>query len=165
MISSKGPRASGARALALVGGGGALGTVARVALAGRFPVADDAFPWTTFMVNVLGAFALALLLTVLTERLRADRDIRLFLGTGALGAFTTYSTLSTELAGRLGNGHVVLALGYVAATLVCGLAAAFAGVMVARRGPRAGAIGEGPACEQGPDATGEGPAAEQGPDA
>lgn len=123
------------RNLALVAAGGAVGAVARVALAVTFPVAEDALPWTTFAENVVGAFALALVLTLLAERLTTDRNVRLFVCTGALGAFTTYSTLATELSHRLLGGHLTLAVTYATASVILGLFAALAGARAARSWP------------------------------
>jgi CrcB protein len=130
-----------ARSIGLVAIGGALGATARVALAHRFPVVDGAFPWTTLVENVGGAFALALVLTLLTERLATDRGVRLLLCTGALGAFTTYSTFATELAVRGADGHLAVAVAYAAASLVVGLAAALVGVRAAQTWPWNGAHG------------------------
>jgi fluoride exporter len=123
------------RAVALVAAGGALGALARVALATRFPTQVDGFPWTTFVENVIGAFLLALVLTLLARDLRAHRRLRLLLCTGVLGAFTTYSTVAEELVVRVSDANLVVAAGYAAATLVSGLAAALLGLWVARRSP------------------------------
>jgi fluoride exporter len=123
------------RNLALVAAGGAVGAVARVALAAAFPVVADAYPWTTFAENVIGAFALALVLTLLAERFTTDRNVRLVVCTGALGAFTTYSTLATELSHRLLDGHLALAAAYATASITLGLLAAFAGARAARSWP------------------------------
>ena len=120
--------------VALVAAGGAVGAVARVALAVWFPVADQPVPWTTLIENLTGAFALALVLTLLTERLTTARWVHPLLCTGALGAFTTYSTLADELTGLLA-GHPLLAAGYAAASLLGGLLAALAGVQAARAWP------------------------------
>jgi fluoride exporter len=116
----------------LVVAGGSAGTITRVWLAERFPTAAGAFPWTTFGENVVGSFLLGLLLTVLAERLGAAARVRLLVCTGALGAFTTYSTLAVELTGRLGAGRVALAAAYAAATLVVGVLAALLGMRLAR---------------------------------
>jgi fluoride exporter len=123
------------RNLALVAAGGAAGAVARVGLAVTFPVADRGFPWTTFAENVAGAFALALVLTLLAERFTTDRSVRLLVCTGALGAFTTYSTLAAELSRRMLDGHLTLAVTYAAASVTLGLFAAFVGARAARSWP------------------------------
>lgn len=128
--TEEGPRGSDLGAVFL---GGAIGATARVAVADRFPVAADAFPWTTFAANVAGAFLLALVLTVLVRKAVRDRRIQLVLGTGALGAFTTYSTFAVELTHLLRGGGVVTAVAYAAASLLLGLFAAFGGLLLGRR--------------------------------
>ncbi len=130
-----------ARNLGYVALGGAIGAVARVALAGWFPPAPDGFPWVTFLENVVGAFLLALVLTRLTERLASDPRIRLVLCTGALGAFTTYGTFAVELRGLAADGHALAAGSYLLATLVAGVFAGLLGLRVARGRPLPG-VGE-----------------------
>ncbi|WP_425307633.1 CrcB family protein [Ammonicoccus fulvus] len=119
------------RLLALVFAGGAVGTLARALLESAFPVGPGAFPWTTFGINIGGAFSLGLLLTVLA-RLGPDggwrQAVRLGLGTGLLGGFTTYSLLAVETLQRL----PLVGLGYAIASVVLGVAAAGLGVRAAR---------------------------------
>jgi fluoride exporter len=120
------------RDLGLVALGGAVGALARVGLAEAFPFAPDGMPWTTLVENVLGALLLGLLLTLLAGWSAATDAVRLAVCTGALGAFTTYSTFATELGERLLAGHVGLAVTYAVASVVLGLAAALVGARLAR---------------------------------
>jgi fluoride exporter len=115
--------------------GGAVGALARVALAEAFPVDADSIPWTTLWENVAGALLLGLLLTLLTERMHVRDEVRLAICTGALGAFTTYSTFATELSERLLAGHAALAVVYSSASVLLGLTAALMGVWLGRRWP------------------------------
>lgn len=124
------------RNLGYVALGGAVGALARVALAAWFPPQPGGFPWVTFVENVTGAFLLALVLTLLTERLALDPAVRLLLCTGALGAFTTYSTLAVEVDGLLRVGGAWLAVLYASTSVLLGLLAALLGVGLARRRPR-----------------------------
>jgi fluoride exporter len=121
-----------ARHVLLVAAGGTVGASARVGLSEVFPVLPAGLPWTTLAENVSGAFALAFVLTLLAERVPASPQVQLAVGTGTLGAFTTYSTLAEEVVARLGDGHVLLATGYGTASLLAGLVAAVAGVWAAR---------------------------------
>ncbi len=121
----------------LVAAGGAVGATTRVAFATWFPVADGAYPWTTFLENVLGAFALAFVLSLLTKRLGGAPEVRLLVCTGALGAFTTYSTLAVEVDRLAAGGHLPTAVAYAVASIVAGLAAAVAGLRLSRRMPLA----------------------------
>ncbi|PYF99021.1 camphor resistance protein CrcB [Georgenia satyanarayanai] len=126
-----------ARSVATVAAGGAAGAVARHLLVG----AAGAHGWAaTLAVNVVGAFLLGLLL----ERLaRGGRDtgrrrrVRLLLGTGALGGFTTYSGIAVEVLARLDAGQWAGAGAYGLGTVLAGLVACGAGVVVgARRAAR-----------------------------
>lgn len=118
--------------------GGALGVGLRYAVVVRYPVDPGRFPWPTLAVNLSGAFALGLALTLIVERLPASRHRRALLCTGLLGAYTTFSTVTVELAVLLLGGHVATAAGYAAATLVAGLGAALLGTALARGRPGAG---------------------------
>ena len=127
--------------LAAVAVGGALGAPARYGIALAVTITPGTFPWGTFWINVSGSFALGAVLAVLLLRFPADRYFRPFLATGFLGAYTTYSTFAVETDLLVRNGHVGLALAYVAASLVVGLAAAWGGLTVGR----AAATGRRPA--------------------
>jgi fluoride exporter len=116
------------RNLGYVAVGGAVGAVSRVALATWFPTVPGRLPWVTLVENLTGAFLLALVLTVLTERLALDPAVRLLVCTGMLGAFTTYSTLAVELDRLIAVGALIVAAAYVALTLLGGLTAALAGL-------------------------------------
>jgi fluoride exporter len=93
-------------------------------------------PVATLGVNVVGAFALGVLLDALSRR-GADaglrRDVRLLVGTGFLGGFTTYSSLAVETDALLRGGQSGLALAYAVGTVVLGAGAAAAGIFVASR--------------------------------
>jgi CrcB protein len=119
--------------------GGLFGAAARDAVHQALPAAGGAFPWATFVVNLSGAFALGVLLEALV-RAGGDRgrrrQARLVLGTGFLGAFTTYSTLAVEADLLVRGAHAVVAVLYVAASVVGGLLTVTAGMTVAAGGHR-----------------------------
>lgn len=119
--------------VALVVVGGTLGTLSRFGVSEALP-GDGLFPLATFVVNVAGSFALGVLLAVLLDR-RAD-SLRLLLGTGFLGGFTTYSALAVETDSLLRGDQVALGVAYALGTVIAGLAAAFAGIAVGSRGRR-----------------------------
>lgn len=129
------------RYLGLVALGGAIGTGVRAVLATTFP-AVGGISWTILGINVVGAFCLGLLLETLahagpdTGRRRA---LRLFVGTGVLGGFTTYSTLADDTARLLDVGRWGAGSGYALLSVLLGLVAAAAGVWAAgaRRARRA----------------------------
>jgi len=82
------------RVLGVVALGGVIGSLARYGLAEAIPHGPTGFPWATFVTNVLGCFAIGLLLTRLTPR--SHPLLRPFLGTGILGGFTTFSTFAVD---------------------------------------------------------------------
>lgn len=111
----------------LVGLGGALGAVARYGVDTRLP--GDAFPAGTFVVNVVGSFVLALV-----TFLGASDAVVLFVGTGACGAFTTFSSFSFETVRRWERGRRDVAILHAGGTLAAaggaiGLAWAVAGAV------------------------------------
>lgn len=110
----------GAAVLGSVAAGGVIGSVARYGLIEAVPRQPDAFPWATFAVNVLGCFAIGVLLAVLSPR--SHPLLRPFLGTGILGGFTTFSTYAVETEQLIAHRPVVAVL-YFFGTLVAALAA------------------------------------------
>ena len=117
---------------------GALGTLARYGVAQAtqswLPRAAQGFPWATLTVNVVGSFVLALVVFLAFQG-RVSEEVRLALGTGFCGAFTTFSSFAVETDGLLMRGawtevtlYVVgnLLLGFVAVLLGKALAAQFA---------------------------------------
>ncbi|PYY38280.1 CrcB family protein [Curtobacterium sp. MCBD17_030] len=119
--------------IALVALGGAIGTAVRAVLAQALP-AVDGISWTVLAINVVGAFCLGLLLDALARRgpdVGRRRALRLFVGTGVLGGFTTYSTLADDTARLLDVGRWAAGSGYALLSVVLGLAAVVAGLAVA----------------------------------
>ena len=76
------------------------------------------------------------LLVSLIQRFPPERYLRVFLGTGFLGAYTTFSTFSVETDLLVKDGHGLTAAVYVAASIVVGLGAALCGVSLTRVGAR-----------------------------
>jgi CrcB protein len=119
-----------ARGLLWVALGGALGSVARyLCAAGANQLLGRGFPWGTLAVNLAGSFAIG---AVAASRLGAHVETRLFLMTGVLGGFTTYSAFNEETLVALRAGRPLLALLYVAVTVLACLGAGAAGAVVAR---------------------------------
>jgi len=101
--------------------GGAIGAVARWALTEAFPASPGDFPWTTFVINVVGCALLASLPLVPAARNRWW--VGLFLGTGVLGGFTTMSAASVETFLLLDGHHLATAAAYCVGTLAAALTA------------------------------------------
>jgi len=116
--------------------GGAAGATTRALLETWWPATSNGWPWTTFAINLVGSFALGLLLETLVRSgasERRQRGVRLLLGTGALGGFTTYSTFVVEVERRLASGVVPLALTYLLVSVIAGLFMAGLGIVTADR--------------------------------
>lgn len=117
----------------MVGIGGFLGAVARywVSLAvGAFWTRD--FPLATLLINVSGSFVLGLFSTLATERLQLDPRWRLFVATGFIGAYTTFSTFEYETHRLTETGALWWAAVNVLTSVVAGYLAVQLGVMLAR---------------------------------
>ena len=124
--------------VASVAAGGALGSLARYGLSHALP-ARGGWPVGTMAENLVGAFLLGLLLQALLRRGHETarlRWLRLTLGTGVLGGFTTYSAFALELHGLLGGGRWGLAAGYALLSVVGGTLACVGGVALAGLLPR-----------------------------
>jgi len=113
------------RDVVLVAVGGAIGTAGRAGL--TLSLGDDLGPALVPLINVVGAFAIGIVFGFrarMPESSRAQRA-QLFLGTGVLGGFTTYSSLAVESA-------ELTQLWWGVATVIVGTAAAWAGVALGR---------------------------------
>jgi CrcB protein len=117
------------KATLLVAIGGAIGSVARYKLSGWILHQTVAwrFPLGTFVVNVLGCLVIGLLAGLAVKEDFFSGDSRLFLFTGIIGGFTTFSAFGLETFYLLKRDEIAVAGGYVTASLVCGLLALWAG--------------------------------------
>lgn len=115
--------------------GGTAGTLARFGLAEVLP-APGGLPLGILLINVGGAFALGLLLEALARRGPDGgprRALRLLLGTGFLGGFTTYSALAVDAVLLVTDGRAIEGVGYVALSVLLGLVATAAGIAIGYR--------------------------------
>jgi CrcB protein len=118
---------------ALIAVFGAAGAVSRYALDGWISdLTHGQFPWGTFVINVLGAFALGLLVALTTERLLPHPHWRVAIGIGFLGSFTTFSTYAYESVKLAEDGAAGLALLNSVGMVALGMVAAFCGLVVGR---------------------------------
>jgi CrcB protein len=113
----------------LVALGGALGSVARYGvgvLAAR--LFGLGFPWGTLIVNIVGGLAMGMLIVRIGPE---DETLRLLLGVGVLGGFTTFSAFSLESLRLMEQGPAPAAL-YIAASLVLSIGACWLGYSLGR---------------------------------
>ena len=122
----------------LVGLGGALGAIARWKLGGLVLhyTSDWRFPLSTFLVNVAGCLAAGLLAGMVVKLDMFSADARLFLFTGLLGGFTTFSAFGVETIYLLRRGDVAMAGAYALLSVAAGIAGVWLGMLMIR-GPGA----------------------------
>ena len=119
--------------IVLIALGGALGAESRLLLGNAVSKAvGSALPFGTFVVNVIGCFAMGLLMTIIVDRELLPASWRLFLCVGLLGGFTTFSSFAYEGLMLLNEGRLLAVLAYVGGSVGLGLVAAAAGVLCAR---------------------------------
>jgi CrcB protein len=113
--------------------GGALGSMARYATGvyvGRWLGA--AFPWSTLLINVAGSFLIGAFAEAFALQWDTSQSTRAFLVVGVCGGYTTFSTFSLDIVTLLNRGEATLALTYVLASVVIGLAGLYAGLHAVR---------------------------------
>ena len=115
-----------------VGAGGVLGAGARYGVSLALPAPDGAFPWSTFIINLTGSALLGLLLTLLSERFPRGQLARSVLGTGVLGAYTTFSTFEVDALLLWRSHHYLLVALYALGSVLGGLSAVWLGMVGAR---------------------------------
>ncbi len=109
---------------------GALGALTRYYIGIHF--AYDMFPYHTLMINLLGCFLLACLVTYFVEVPWMSRDLFLGMGTGFMGSFTTFSAFSVETINLFLSNEIFLGTAYILGSLVGGFVAAGMGVLIAK---------------------------------
>lgn len=119
--------------LLMIAIGGAFGGGVRYLISIALPHSAGTFPWSTFLVNVIGCFLLGLLIVLVTEVWTVHRYTRPLLGVGFLGGFTTFSTYILDAHTLAADGHAAQAMVYLFGSVIVGLAAAYAGMMAGRR--------------------------------
>ena len=111
-----------------IAAGGAVGTLARFALAGA--INDSGHPWGTVAVNVVGSFALGVAVGMWGHSHESDHQLAVTVG--ILGGFTTFSTFALDTLRLWEDGQTALAMGSVVVSVVAGIAAAIAGLAIGR---------------------------------
>lgn len=114
--------------------GGALGAVGRFlvyVLAAQ--VFGIGFPFGTLIVNIVGSFVMGVLIEGMALAWTLPEPVRLFLAVGILGAFTTFSTFSLDVAVLYERGRLELVAVYILVSVVGSVGALFAGLHLTRR--------------------------------
>lgn len=112
---------------------GALGAGSRYGVSLLIPHSDAAdWPWATFLINISGSLALGAIIA-LAARYQLSAVWREGIGTGFLGAFTTFSAYSVETIRLVQSGSALLAALYASSSILLGIGAAMAGAAAARK--------------------------------
>lgn len=114
--------------------GGAVGSALRfvvVALTGRY-CPNTVFPFGTLAVNVFGCFLIAWIGTLAADKIALNAEVRLFIFTGVLGGFTTFSAFGYETFYLFRTSHLFLAVLNVLMNCLLGLGAVWFGYIIAK---------------------------------
>jgi len=116
-----------------VAAGGAIGACLRhVSGMIALRIMGSGFPWGTLLVNVTGSLVMGLFIAWMTKKTGTSNEIRLFVATGILGGFTTFSAFSLDVANMIERGAMAHALGYITASVIISVIAIFIGLWFGR---------------------------------
>ncbi|MBC7401889.1 MAG: CrcB family protein [Microbacteriaceae bacterium] len=124
---------AGWREVAAVAAGGVIGTGLRLALDTVIPHGDTDFPISTLLVNIVGSFALGAMVATLWRRPNIPNWLKVGLGSGTVGSFTTFSALIVSLLAEAQRGAWMLAVLYLLLSLILGFGAALLGLSLGSR--------------------------------
>ncbi|HQX28061.1 MAG TPA: fluoride efflux transporter CrcB [Alphaproteobacteria bacterium] len=113
--------------------GGALGSVLRYGTyIGAGKMLGMNFPWGTLIVNIVGSFLIGALTGMFASVWQPSEEMKLFLITGFLGGFTTFSAFSLDFANLWNGGTTTMAVIYVVMSVTVSIVALFAGLLAVR---------------------------------
>jgi CrcB protein len=117
----------------LVAVGGAIGAALRhLTNLASLRLLGPSFPWATMAINIAGSLVMGMFIEMLARRFGASNELRLFVATGILGGFTTFSAFSLDFAVLWGRGAALPALAYALVSVIGALLAVFLGMWLAR---------------------------------
>jgi CrcB protein len=121
-------------AVVLVGVGGAAGSSLRYIVSSLIQSqTTSGFPFGTLQVNVIGCFIIGLLIgSTMSAPIKINENLRLLFATGFCGGFTTFSAFSAETVALVDKGEMGLAVTYISISVLMGLAATFAGILISK---------------------------------
>ena len=121
------------RLLLLASVGGALGAGARYIVYQQvMRLWSGPFPWATLIVNVVGSLLIGVLVALLLGRLPDMTGLRVFLITGILGGFTTFSAFSLDVVELIERGEIAHAMLYLISSVVLSIVACWLGLVTMR---------------------------------
>ncbi|MCM3133612.1 fluoride efflux transporter CrcB [Paenibacillus polysaccharolyticus] len=120
------------RELAYIGAGGFLGTLTRYTIQLMLPSANTGFPWAVLLINAIGSLFLGWFLTI-TIPGKITPQLRLAIGTGFTGAFTTFSTFTLDIVRLSEGGEWLKAAAYLLLSVLVGLLLCALGIKLGKR--------------------------------
>ncbi|MGN6306069.1 MAG: fluoride efflux transporter CrcB [Mesorhizobium sp.] len=117
--------------LVIVGGGIGAG-IRHLLNMGAMRLFGSGYPWGTMVINITGSFVMGAFIELLARRAGASNELRLFVATGILGGYTTFSSFSLDFAALWERGALGPALAYVLVSVVGGILALFAAFWLVR---------------------------------
>ncbi|WP_440111919.1 fluoride efflux transporter FluC [Paenibacillus sp. QZ-Y1] len=115
-----------------IGAGGLLGTLTRYTIQLGIPAANVGFPWAVLLINAIGSLFLGWFFTVAVPG-KITSQLRLAIGTGFTGAFTTFSTFTLDIVRLSEGGEWVKAAIYMLVSLLAGLLLCALGISFGQR--------------------------------
>jgi len=116
----------------VIGLGGALGAITRVALGKLLPVSIMGIPFQILFVNILGCFVMGLLTEIMLLRWPVTDNLRSFWISGVLGGFTTFSSFALEFGLLLKKNEIISAMIYATLSFAVSIIFFFIGIKLAR---------------------------------
>lgn len=111
--------------------GGALGAAARYGVnIGSVQLFGHGFPWATLIVNILGSFLMGVVIAKFAQADHVSHEMKTFVVTGFLGAFTTFSTFSLDAVTMWERGDLLLAFLYISASVIVSIGALFVALWI-----------------------------------
>jgi fluoride exporter len=119
--------------LVLVAVGGGIGaSIRHLVNMASLKLLGPNFPWGTMLINISGSLAMGVFIELLARRFQGSNELRLFVATGILGGFTTFSAFSLDFAVLWERGEAGQAVAYAGGSVIVSLVALFAGLWLVR---------------------------------
>src|SRR5690554_173361 len=121
------------KTLLIVGLGGGIGSIFRYLTSVLTQKhVQSLFPWATFLVNVIGCLIIGILVGLFAKQQIENTDLKLLFITGFCGGFTTFSAFALENIKLFQSGNTLLALLYIALSVILGVLAVWTGMMITK---------------------------------
>lgn len=119
--------------IAAIAAGGAIGALMRYGVnITAVKALGHGFPYATITVNILGSFIMGVLIASFANLWHPSETVKVFLITGLLGAFTTFSTFSLDFANLVERGEYIHSGIYLSASIILSIAALFGGMAIVK---------------------------------